>query len=165
MKKKTIALLCAFTIALPFSLTAFANEVEEDYSNVSAMALPERTAPLVDYQQDLQELLAILNTANLNTLKGLGGEGNVFNEEENQKAIVLIQDINKAISSKTFKTDAGNTVKAALIAFNNASVDTISTHAKWQNNRELQVQISENIAQLNQDLLQAILDLKYLAEE
>lgn len=153
------------SIILPISVPVFAQDLEEDYTNVAAMALPERSMPLVNYQQDWQQFTQVVSDSQVSSLTALRDDEAKRTKSQNQETINTIQEVNKAVSKIAFKTPEGKQVKKDFIAFNDASIDAVLRESEWENNENLAVEVTQKLETLNAQLVQSMMDLKLLAEE
>lgn len=163
-KKKGLILLS--TLCLGLSNAAFAIEKSNvTTAEAQTQNAPERTMPLAAYQQDLSTFQNTIEVAAVKALENAQRETNITPEKEMQNVINDSKALTNSIKELVLKTPEGKKVQTTFIAFNNDGIQLLLAEPKWRNDQALQNKLVEQSTQLNQELLQAILDLQILAEE
>lgn len=133
----------------------------------AVQTLTETSKASASHQADFNLFIRLMEQVDMQkmTIMTEEDEQNARVEQKAQVGEVIknLQALSQSLDQAKFITPEGNKVKAAFVAYNDDSIYLLKNQEQWENDEKQKEKLIENSTQLNQNLIEALQNLKMLA--
>lgn len=133
----------------------------------AVQTLTETSKASASHQADFNLFIRLMEQVDMQkmTMMTEEDEQNARVEQKAQVGEVIknLQALSQSLDQANFMTAEGNKVKAAFVAYNDDSIYVLKNQEQWENDEKQKEKLIENSSQLNQNLIEALQNLKMLA--
>lgn len=149
--------ISTFLSSLLFS-SAYAIPTQADQTQTETSAVSQ------NHQADFDLFIGLMEQVDMQkmTMMSEEGEDTASAEQKAQVAEVIenLKALGKSLDQAQFTTPEGKKVQTAFIAYNNDSIYLLKNQAQWENDEKQKEKLVMHSMQLNQNLIEALQDLK-----